>query len=237
MNEKVCTDCRATKSSDDFSPSPRGRFGRNTYCKVCMRARSRASYRKRREAEGLVVRPPSEAPPGERRCSDCRKIKDLGEFPKSKNVPTGRIHYCKPCHVLRGKKSREAKHGSTRDYHLKHRYGLTAAQVDEMIDQQGGVCALCRQRTPTHVDHDHGSGAVRGVLCSGCNQGLGNFRDDTAALRRAITYLETTTWQRTPVCTAVYRLTSPHRGAPPSSSSSGLQHLISSRRGASSPPA
>ena len=43
---------------------------------------------------------------------------------------------------------------------------------------------MCGVRPPEHVDHDHVSGAVRGVLCSGCNQGLGNFRDAPGAAER-----------------------------------------------------
>jgi hypothetical protein len=35
-----------------------------------------------------------------------------------------------------------------------------------MVEQQGGVCALCRERPAQHVDHDHVTGRVRGVLCS-----------------------------------------------------------------------
>ena len=46
------------------------------------------------------------------------------------------------------------------------RYGLTAVQFDATVEEQGGVCALCRVRKPDHVDHDHLTGAVRGVLCS-----------------------------------------------------------------------
>jgi hypothetical protein len=122
--------------------------------------------------------------------------------------------------------------GGSRSYHLRRRYGHhRGAEVDAMIEAQGGVCALCRERTPEHVDHDHLTGTVRGVLCSCCNQGLGNFRDRADILRTAIDYLRGTTWQRQQVAPGVYRLTSPHRAARPSPSSSQLQRLISSRRG------
>jgi hypothetical protein len=163
-------------------------------------------------------------------------VKDEAQFPRRGGGRTGYGAYCHPCQNARALASVVARHGSTRNAHLKRRYGLSEAEVDEMIKAQGGLCALCQERTPQHVDHDHVTGRIRGVLCSCCNQGLGNFRDRADTLRRAISYLETTTWQKTRVCTGVYRLTSPRRAARPSSTSSELQHLISSRRGAGTSP-
>jgi hypothetical protein len=139
--------------------------------------------------------------------------------------------YCTPCHNAVSEETAKRLHGSTRDMHLKRRYGLTSADVAAMVEAQGGVCAICRERPAQHVDHDHLTGAVRGVLCSCCNQGLGNFRDRADVMRAAIDYLERTTWQKERVCTGVYRLTTPRPAAAASPSSSGLQHLISSRRG------
>ena len=59
-----------------------------------------------------------------------------------------------------------------------------------MIQAQGGLCPICRKRPAEHVDHDHKSGKVRAILCEMCNGGLGQFKDDPATIRRAITYLE-----------------------------------------------
>jgi hypothetical protein len=70
------------------------------------------------------------------------------------------------------------------------RYALTKPAMDEMIERQGGKCALCRSRQPTVVDHDHLTGFVRGILCDGCNTGLGAFADDPSMIRRALAYLE-----------------------------------------------
>jgi hypothetical protein len=84
-------------------------------------------------------------------------------------------------------------YGSTREYHLQQRYGITGAEVDAMIEAQGGTCAVCPGK-PEHVDHDHKTGVVRGVLCFNCNQALGNVRDDPRVLRRLIDYLFASSW-------------------------------------------
>ena len=74
-----------------------------------------------------------------------------------------------------------------------------------MLAAQGGVCALCH-RPPLagktlHVDHDHATGRVRGVLCFTCNNALGDFEDDPGRLRGAASYLESFI----PPCPAVQR--------------------------------
>lgn len=72
-------------------------------------------------------------------------------------------------------------------------YGLSWEQYEALLQKQVGRCAICSrdfdQMTP-HVDHDHVTGAVRGLLCAPCNSALGNFQDDPVILRTAIAYLE-----------------------------------------------
>jgi Recombination endonuclease VII len=80
-------------------------------------------------------------------------------------------------------------YGGSRHYHLTRRYGISAARAQELIDAQGGVCAICRERAPDHVDHDHATGQVRGMLCLPCNTGLGHFNDDVEVMAKAIDYL------------------------------------------------
>lgn len=54
------------------------------------------------------------------------------------------------------------------------------------------VCPVCRHETSDLVaDHDHATGYSRERICRCCNAGLGMFRDNAAALRRAARYLET----------------------------------------------
>jgi hypothetical protein len=69
-------------------------------------------------------------------------------------------------------------------------YGLTQAQFDAMLIAQNGNCAICMAPMDSpRVDHCHKTGAVRGLLCKGCNSGLGMFRDQPSALMRAADYL------------------------------------------------
>lgn len=86
-------------------------------------------------------------------------------------------------------KAKDARY--QRDAQLRMKYGLTADQIDEMWVEQGHACAICREPVEKyHVDHDHGSGAVRGLLCGSCNKGIGQLKDDIGVLRSAVAYLE-----------------------------------------------
>jgi hypothetical protein len=116
--------------------------------------------------------------------------KPLADFPRNKRMRDGRHAYCKPCHNARGRETKERLYGGNRHYHLKHRYGISATQVEEMIRDQGGVCPICGKSSPEHVDHDHETDRVRGILCFNCNGGLGQFGDDPDRLLRAQLYLE-----------------------------------------------
>jgi hypothetical protein len=109
-----------------------------------------------------------------KRCPDCGQWKALDQFPRNKNSKDGRHSYCKPCHNARGKETYERLYGGTRHYHLKRRYGIGADEFDELVVRQGGVCAICGRPDPEHLDHDHETGAVRGVLCFNCNGGSGS---------------------------------------------------------------
>lgn len=83
-------------------------------------------------------------------------------------------------------------------------YGITVERYQKILDSQGGVCAVCGTDEPGGrwgtwcIDHDHSccpgkrscGECVRGILCSGCNTGLGKFKDDPGVLKAAVAYLE-----------------------------------------------
>lgn len=76
--------------------------------------------------------------------------------------------------------------------HYRTRYGITIAQYDAKLADQGGVCAICGKppkRARLHVDHNHKTGHVRGILCAACNGAL-HYLENTHWLRAAADYLE-----------------------------------------------
>lgn len=74
------------------------------------------------------------------------------------------------------------------------KFGITLEEYERLLDGQEGRCAICGSEdwrgygTPC-IDHDHATGAVRGLLCSMCNAALGQFEDDVSRLEAAAEYL------------------------------------------------
>lgn len=105
---------------------------------------------------------------------------------------------CKPC---RNKARRERARRSpeltqkAKARSLKWAYGLSIEAYDAMVEAHGGLCAICKtafnsDRKEPFVDHCHDTGAVRGLLCLGCNSALGHFKDSEQSLENAINYLK-----------------------------------------------
>lgn len=135
-------------------------------------------------------------------CSKCSEWRPLPEFPKVKTTSTGRAAACADCHLLFPSQRGEIRRAVTRrEYERNGRrrdlaklYGITPEQYDEMAVRQGGVCAICGDgpspKRRLVVDHNHETGAVRGLLCANCNAGVGLLGDDPATLLRAVAYLD-----------------------------------------------
>ena len=191
---KRCPGCGKDEPVSQFTRDKRRWDGLSFYCRNCRLQRERTSLAKRRGRPPMLRRAVDiDVPADHKWCPDCDRVKPLEEFPRNRNTPNGRAVYCKPCHNARGRAALE-KVGGARTYHLKRRYGVTAAEVEAMVAAQGGRCAVCREAPAEHVDHDHRTGRVRGVLCFNCNGGLGQFRDRDDLMARAIAYLQGATW-------------------------------------------
>ena len=77
---------------------------------------------------------------------------------------------------------------------LRQRYGITTTQYNEMLKRQKYKCKICgkphTEDKRLSVDHDHTNNNVRGLLCGGCNRGIGMFKDNVNNLYKAINYLK-----------------------------------------------
>ncbi len=114
----------------------------------------------------------------------CKEYKPLSEFWKH-----GRENYCKAC-----KKLKRNPEVYKRAY-LKHFYNLPLEKYNKMFEEQNGCCAICNGHQSTfkkalHVDHDHETGKIRGLLCNSCNKGIGFLLDDSKILLSASQYLK-----------------------------------------------
>lgn len=101
---------------------------------------------------------------------------------------------------LRAKRHRdklpsEERARRAREGNLRKCYGFGIEQYNQLLMIQRGVCAICATTSHgkrLHVDHDHATGKVRGLLCGPCNTALGGFRNNPDHLASAIRYLQRT---------------------------------------------
>ena len=130
-------------------------------------------------------------------CNICGESKPLTEYYINNK---GNYHgKCKPCYIK--KKQEKYDPIKQRDSNLKRCYGIGIKEYDILLEQQGGVCAVCGTDDPKgrqsgrgkvkdfYVDHNHDTGEVRGLLCNACNRALGNFQDDPSIIQKAVLYL------------------------------------------------
>ncbi len=92
------------------------------------------------------------------------------------------------------RKNRAKSPRMIKNQYLKYTYGITIDRFDEILAEQGGKCAVCGRTEPCgkaswHVDHDHETGRVRGLLCHFCNTAIGALGDSVDVLNRCIRYL------------------------------------------------
>jgi Recombination endonuclease VII len=146
-----------------------------------------------------------------KKCSKCKQLKSLSEFVKDKREKDGLNTQCKSCsreyalyydQSLHGKNIHRAYNRSPKgkEAQLKFDYHITLEVYNEMLKNQNGVCAICKEPPAGKhkcdkvlcVDHDRKTGQVRRLLCHNCNLGIGHFKENIILLQNAINYLKET---------------------------------------------
>lgn len=202
MPSKRCSVCKEDLPVSAFYPAEKGSHGVGSYCKRCSSVRRKEWQAKRRQETVATTR-------DTKKCSTCYRSLPLSEFYRNQYGAEGRQSCCKRCQCKKSKTWRKAhpekvkattaawesrNKNRRKDTCLRRAHGLTLEGYTALFMSQDGLCAICRA-APTKeyfdVDHDHKTGAVRGLLCNGCNQGLGHFRDRPDLLKAAADYLQT----------------------------------------------
>lgn len=206
-----CTKCGEEKPLEAFSPHAHGKYGRQPRCKACCLAANTARYyanlevsreRSRRASAEAQQKDPERRNASRRKWVLANPEKDAAAKAAWRAANSDKQRAAKEAwrkaNLGRfneaGKAWKKRNPGAMKKYRLR-KYGLTVEQYDAMVLEQGSRCDICRTDTPAKhgqwcIDHDHATGAVRGLLCVKCNAGLGSFDDTTEHLLAAVQYLQ-----------------------------------------------
>lgn len=176
-SERTCNTCGVLKSLDQFKKIGEAKFGRAATCKACRKQ----IYEERKWVVASVTFKESE-----KTCTACRQTKPLDQFQKHAYGKWGRLSRCREC---------------TTTQRVLAQYGLSLATYEAMRVAHNDLCAICGKPETAYgsggngvrklgVDHNHATGAVRGLLCAKCNTAIGAFGESIDTLRSAIAYLE-----------------------------------------------
>ena len=177
IESKVCSICHVKKPVSEFNLHHAKTKGESKYrseCKICQTIYRKENAYKYKEGQRLY------------NIQNAEKIKKRrDEYRSNLDNREKAREYAKE--YQRNNPQRQ------RDRTLKQ-YGITQQDYDTMLESQNFGCAICGTKKNGRkknfvVDHDHKTGVVRGLLCTQCNAGLGNYKDNPESIRRAIEYL------------------------------------------------
>jgi hypothetical protein len=179
---KFCNACGMNRPLDDFDTDLRSRDGQSYVCRPCYDRQFATKV-----------------------CTVCGIKKSRDEFYLEKRAKSGLTPQCKECMQSRARQGyaranpaeKKIIREQTRNNQFKCRYGLNRIGYDRLFAEQEGRCVLCGAKptgkTPKtqnlHIDHDHLSGHVRGLLCNRCNWALGTLGDNAAGILNVLDYL------------------------------------------------
>lgn len=160
---KKCSTCKLDLPRESFSIRRKSPDGLNLVCKTCANAYRKAWYKANRQH--AINKAAAWRLENRERYRDWQK------------------QYTKRTETQRRKRS------------LAENYGISPDDYEAILASQGHKCACCQCSSPGgrsshfHVDHDHITGTVRGLLCTRCNLGIGKLGDDICSLLDAVNYL------------------------------------------------
>jgi hypothetical protein len=183
---KKCSSCKEVKDRSKFARGRRSKDGLQPWCAECYLVYQRKHGKHFREL--LKARHDADhyqlahSESRSKRCPVCGQTKSVEEFCKRRARSDGFASCCKPCEIQRTNRSRR-----------RRKYDIAPDKYDQLLLKQDGKCEICKRLPYTKkglvVDHCHGTGVIRGILCSRCTSALGLLDDSPLLLERALMYL------------------------------------------------
>ncbi len=146
-----------------------------------------------------------------RMCNICNVEFPLSKeyFHRNKHSKDGYVSRCKKCtneivkeryhkDIMKSRKigREDYKKNKKRKWSsgLKTRYGITSYEYNNLLESQNSKCGICgmdqnKLKKRLHVDHNHNTGEIRGLICKSCNLAIGLIKDDISILNKMIKYL------------------------------------------------
>lgn len=97
-------------------------------------------------------------------CGICGENKPVSQFNRRRKNTEYYNSWCKECTIA-----------YQRDGQYRRKFGISTEIYEKMLEEQGGVCDICKRPPKNNrlsVDHDHDTGAIRGLLCPPCNRSI-----------------------------------------------------------------
>ena len=180
---KFCSNCKVLKSFQSYSKNKSASDGYQNTCKACqLEAEKRKGKVSKQEAADFMEKLLTNGDIFQCKCCGKSKLAN-GFYSIRRHGKVGlATNKCKSCQ---------------RDYQRKKSF--PSVDYNVLLKLQSGKCAICgiaeadykaSQGKAFAIDHDHKTGAIRGLLCCRCNRGLGYFGDNVENLTNAINYLQ-----------------------------------------------
>ncbi len=119
---------------------------------------------------------------GKKVCHKCRRDLPVDQFSLSAKTGCGLQGSCKRCSAA---------------YRVSSIHNLDFEQALHLVDARAsGGCEVCGGLDDTHIDHNHATGEVRGLLCGQCNRALGLLKEDQTRIQALLAYVQRWTPER-----------------------------------------
>lgn len=197
---QTCPRCRRTLSRENYSPNGTRYNGLASICRECDRVRAR-EYR---ALNGAAINAKRRTYTPEQAETRRQKAREYYRKNAEKYIRSAKQYQARNPEKAKAwnARAREKHKPRAKEWYLKKEFGITLQQYQSMHDQQLGKCRLCNQPSTTiskgklralAVDHDHRTGRLRGLLCTGCNVNLGRIEAilyDSERLEAVSEYLD-----------------------------------------------